>query len=178
MCSERLYPCVECCFFSSQLGGWSIFGNWTPLDFNQTRSLLMSQYGHFPFFRAYLKPLPTPPYLPVIQVRDVLAKMQGCLKFVLRPKKCAIQESNLTLLLLWFSHYVLSDSWRPHGLQHAKLPCPSPSLGACSNSCVSEPVIAWYDNGYIWSLSLLGYWDIVWSVLHIFYGMEFTTYFK
>jgi len=135
MCSERLYPCVECCFFSSQLGGWSIFGNWTPLDFNQTLSLLMSQYGHFPFFRAYLKPLPTPPYLPVIQVRDVLAKMQACLKFVLRPKKCAIQESNLTLLLLWFSHYVLSDSWRPHGLQHAKLPCPSLSPGVYSNSC-------------------------------------------
>ena len=22
-----------------------------------------------------------------------------------------------------------------HGLQHARLPCPSPSLGACSNSC-------------------------------------------
>ena len=24
---------------------------------------------------------------------------------------------------------------RPHGLQHARLLCPSPSLGACSNSC-------------------------------------------
>ncbi|XP_070644397.1 kell blood group glycoprotein isoform X3 [Bos indicus] len=63
-----------------ELGGWSIFGNWTPLDFNQTLSLLMSQYGHFPFFRAYLKPLPTPPYLPVIQIDqpelDVLLKQK------------------------------------------------------------------------------------------------------
>ena len=24
---------------------------------------------------------------------------------------------------------------RPHGLQHARLPCPSPTSGACSNSC-------------------------------------------
>ena len=29
----------------------------------------------------------------------------------------------------------MSDSFRPHGLQHAKLPCPSPSPGACSNAC-------------------------------------------
>ena len=30
---------------------------------------------------------------------------------------------------------VQSYSLGPHGLQHARLPCPSPSLGACSNSC-------------------------------------------
>ena len=28
---------------------------------------------------------------------------------------------------------VMTDSLGPHGLQHARLPCPSPSLGACSN---------------------------------------------
>ena len=26
----------------------------------------------------------------------------------------------------------------PHGLQHARLPCPSPTPGACSNSCPSS----------------------------------------
>jgi len=36
--------------------------------------------------------------------------------------------------LLLFSGSVMSDSSRPHGLQNARLPCPSPSLGACSNS--------------------------------------------
>ena len=25
---------------------------------------------------------------------------------------------------------------RPHGLQHTRLPCPSPTSGACSNSCL------------------------------------------
>ena len=29
----------------------------------------------------------------------------------------------------------MSDSLWPHGLQHARLPCPSPTPGACSNSC-------------------------------------------
>ena len=30
-----------------------------------------------------------------------------------------------------------SDSLGPHGVQHARLPCPSPTPGACSNSCLS-----------------------------------------
>ena len=34
-----------------------------------------------------------------------------------------------------FSCSVLSNSLRPHGLQHARLPCPSPTPGAYSNSC-------------------------------------------
>ena len=30
----------------------------------------------------------------------------------------------------------MSDSLWSHGLQHARLPCPSPSPGVCSNSCL------------------------------------------
>ena len=29
----------------------------------------------------------------------------------------------------------MSDSLKPHGLQHTRPPCPSPSPGVCSNSC-------------------------------------------
>ena len=36
-----------------------------------------------------------------------------------------------------FSHSVVSDSLWPHGLQHARLPCPSPTPRAYSNSCPS-----------------------------------------
>ena len=36
------------------------------------------------------------------------------------------------------SHSVMSDSLQPHGLQHARLPCPSPTPGAYSNSCPSR----------------------------------------
>ena len=34
-----------------------------------------------------------------------------------------------------FNHSVVSDSLQPHGPQHARSPCPSPTPGACSNSC-------------------------------------------
>ena len=37
--------------------------------------------------------------------------------------------------LLLFSHSVVSDSSWPHELQHARLPCPSPSPRVCSDSC-------------------------------------------
>ena len=43
------------------------------------------------------------------------------------------QERKRVLLL--FSHSVVSDSSWPHGLQHARLPCPSPSPRVCSNLC-------------------------------------------
>ena len=39
-----------------------------------------------------------------------------------------------------FSHSVLSDSLWPHELQHARLPCPSPTPGAYSNS---SPLCWW-----------------------------------
>ena len=39
-----------------------------------------------------------------------------------------------------FSHSVVSDSLRPHGLQHTRLPCPSPTPRAYSNSC---PLSRW-----------------------------------
>ena len=40
--------------------------------------------------------------------------------------------------IIHFSHSVMSDSLRRHGLQHARLPCPSPTPEACSNSCPSS----------------------------------------
>ena len=33
---------------------------------------------------------------------------------------------------------VVSSSLQPHGLQHARLSCPTPTPGACSNSCPSS----------------------------------------
>ena len=47
--------------------------------------------------------------------------------------------SNIThkFSMLLFSDQVMSDSLRPHGLQHAGLPCPSPS-GVHSNSSIES----------------------------------------
>ena len=39
------------------------------------------------------------------------------------------------MLLFLFSCLVRSNSLQPHGLQHARLPCPSLSPRVCSNSC-------------------------------------------
>ena len=36
-----------------------------------------------------------------------------------------------------FSHSVVSNSLQPYGLQYTRLPCPSPTPTACSNSCPS-----------------------------------------
>ena len=43
-------------------------------------------------------------------------------------------------MLLLFSRKVVSNSLRPYGLQHARLPSPSLSPGDCSNSC---PLSQW-----------------------------------
>ena len=40
-----------------------------------------------------------------------------------------------------FSHSVMSDYLRPHGLQHTRLPCPSLTPRACSKSC---PLSQWW----------------------------------
>ena len=39
------------------------------------------------------------------------------------------------LLLFLFSHPVMSNSLQPHGLQHARPSCPSPSPRVCPSSC-------------------------------------------
>ena len=52
-----------------------------------------------------------------------------------------ILESNVLFLSFYsvhFSHSVVSDSLRPHELQHARPPCPSPTPRVHSNSCPSS----------------------------------------
>ena len=46
-----------------------------------------------------------------------------------------MDKSLLKLVVVVFSHSVMSNSLWPHGLQHASLPCPSQSPRVCSNSC-------------------------------------------
>ena len=63
----------------------------------------------------------------------MLGKQQR-LKCVLKKKKknCTISFNRVHLTKV--SCLVVSDSLQPHGLQHARLPCPSPTPGAYSNS--------------------------------------------
>jgi len=60
-----------------------------------------------------------------------------------------LKSTHRTILLSLFNIFfsttfssvqIVSDSLRPYGLQHARPPCPSPTPGACSNSC---PLSRW-----------------------------------
>ena len=66
------------------------------------------------------------------------------------PKNCCFQIVGWRRLLRvpWtsrrsnqFIQSVVSDSLQPHRLQHSRPPCPSPTSGACWNSCPSS---RWY----------------------------------
>ena len=73
-------------------------------------------------------------------------KKRKCTNFTERKQKT---ESDEMIVLnnpgakesVQFSRSVMSDSLWPHGLQHARIPCPSPTPRVCSNSC---PLSLWY----------------------------------
>ena len=56
-----------------------------------------------------------------------------------KPKQCC-KAIFLQFSLVQFSRSVVSDSLWLHGLQHARLPCPSPTPGVYSNS---RPLSRW-----------------------------------
>ena len=69
------------------------------------------------------------------------------LRFLTDSVVTLISLNNLSIVSCWFfflscsvhfSCSVMSNSLWPHGLQHAGLPCPSPTPRACSNSCPSS----------------------------------------
>ena len=101
-------------------------------------------------------------YVEQYQEQSQFSKGLGCLQYcfcahmvfsaLLRccdPKPSGCSDSqyhplspNITpfLRLLLFSHSFVSHSLWPHGLQHTRFPCLSPSPGAYSNSC---PLSQW-----------------------------------
>ena len=57
--------------------------------------------------------------------------------------------SMLALILLFLSSCsIVSDSLRPHGLQHTRFPCPSLSPRVWSNSCILSHSIDIFCNDY------------------------------
>ena len=56
---------------------------------------------------------------------------------LLRPPYVWISKQH-KITSVQFSHSVMSDSLWPHGLQHVRIPCPSATSRACSNSCPSR----------------------------------------
>ena len=81
-----------------------------------------------------------------------LLEVQGTLKSLLQHHSskasilwCSpffiVQFSHPYISSVQFSRSIVSDSLQPHGLQHARLPCPSPTPGGYSNSKSIELVM-------------------------------------
>ena len=73
--------------------------------------------------RAHMKPHLTWCLLPCSFISDCTRILVSC---------SASREPGLSLVQ--FSHSVVSDSLRPHRLQHARPPCPSPTPRVYANS--------------------------------------------
>ena len=65
-------------------------------------------------------------HLPVLYISDLHNQM---------PQMHKSQFLEMSVCMCQFSHSVMSDSLRPHGLQHSRPPCPSPTPGIYPNSC-------------------------------------------
>ena len=74
-----------------------------------------------------------------VQANTKLLPSSNCFILIILLKKKYSVETKIVVYVIsvQFSHSVMSNSLPPHGLQHARLPCPSPTSGAYSNSCPS-----------------------------------------
>ena len=61
---------------------------------------------------------------------------------IVRETKIKTTMGRYHLTPIQFRCSVVSDSLRPHGLQHARLPCSSPTAGACPSSRWCHPTIS------------------------------------
>ena len=73
-------------------------------------------------------------------VLNIILLLMSSLAFsaTLATKHPGISKHFLSISSFQFSHSHMSNSLQPHGLQHTRLPCPSPTPGTCSNSCPSS----------------------------------------
>ena len=72
----------------------------------------------------------------------------------------------LPLLFFLFSHTVMSNSLQPHGLQHARPLCPSPSPRVCPSSC----------SLHRWCCSAISSYDTLFSFCSQYPSAFITTY--
>ena len=82
----------------------------------------------------------------IIPVNMHLSTQRHCESMVISTLATYFQPSTWFIWYLHsqfsqFSCSVMSNSLHTHGLQHARLPCPSPNPGAYSNSCPFESVM-------------------------------------
>ena len=121
--------------------------------------------------------------LPLISLRSWIFQWVVCLQQM--TKMLELQLQSFLSLLLLFSHSVMSNSLWPHRLNHARLPCTSPSLRACSKWChptIWSSVVSFslafnlsQNQGLFQSFSSLQKWQKYWSFSFSFriFSIEF-----
>ena len=87
-------------------------------------------------------PFPSPGDLPDpgIEPKSTVSPALACRLFTTEPPEIDLkqQRHQTSLSSVQFSHSIVYDSLRPHESQHARPPCPSPTLGVYPNSCSSS----------------------------------------
>ena len=79
--------------------------------------------------------------MPIITIfTNSLSSQSFCYLFMKPSGYLFMKPSGFLFSSVQFSCSVVSNSLWPHGLQHARLPCPSTTPGACSNLC---PLSQW-----------------------------------
>ena len=82
-------------------------------------------------------PFPSPENLPDPGIEPLSPALQLAGRFFTNepPRKPKV---HIQFISVQFSHSVMSDSLRPHELQHARPSCPSPTPGVHPESCPSS----------------------------------------
>jgi len=119
-CQSRDQTCVFCI-------GRRILYHWAT-----GKPIYVCVYIHIFLFRFFY-------YYKIYKILQDTEYSSLCYKFLLFIY-FIYSNVHLSIPLLLFSCSVVSNSLQPHGLQHARLPCPSSSSRTCSNSC---PLSQW-----------------------------------
>ena len=126
--------------YSTQLGGCDLIYKWICVvkAFKETEVLKLGWMSELP---RSLSQIRNPPScnINLIYKPDQSEDLAG-LRIAIWKACKLVSLPEWSFSSVQFSHSVVSDSLRPHGLQHARPPCPSPTPGVYSNSC---PLSQW-----------------------------------
>ena len=139
--SHNFYLLVILVYAMGSYLDFPVSGLFTAMSNSIWNFLLVSDfliYKNFFVYDWFMNMISSQPFLRVIN---------NFFHFSLFPSYLVISSILLSLSVYdvtcpqfsLFSHSVKCDSLQPHGLQHTRLPCPSPTPGACSNSCPLSP---------------------------------------
>ena len=118
---------MGCCSHWTHGDGKKVWDSWG----NEAQHISISLVVHWLRF-----PLP----MQRVRVRPLVGELSfymphGQKTKIKKKRRSNILTNSIKTLRMVFIHQVMSNSSGPHGLQHTRLPCPSPSPGVYPSSC-------------------------------------------